>query len=89
MFIEIQYIPRYLYPSHSSLGIIYYKRSTSRVFFVYCVALSLWVLNQYFSKKDFLGNTSYYYTLERQRFDFNDKCVVFFFVGTHQRDLKK
>ena len=70
-------------------SIVYYKRSTSRVFFVYCVALSLWVLNQYFSKKDFLGNTSYYYTLERQRFDFNDKCVVFFFLGTHQRDLKK
>ena len=69
-------------------NIVYYKRSTSRVFFVYCVALSLWVLNQYFSKR-----ISLVILLIIIPWNDNDSIsmtnVWFSFLGTHKRDFKK
>ena len=69
-------------------SMVYYKRSTSRVFFVYCVALSLWVLNQYFSKR-----ISLVILLIIIPWNDNDSIsmtnVWFSFLGTHKRDFKK
>ena len=69
-------------------SIVYYKRSTSRVFFVYCVALSLWVLNQYFSKR-----ISLVILLIIIPWNDNDSIsmtnVWFSFLGTHKRDFTK
>ena len=69
-------------------SIVCYKRSTSRVFFVYCVALSLWVLNQYFSKR-----ISLVILLIIIPWNDNDSIsmtnVWFSFLGTHKRDFKK